>query len=728
MNYNEFLENKLINLGSSGFDIEEDQLNPILFPFQKAIVKWALHKGKSAIFAECGLGKTPMQLEWAIKVHKETGGNVLILAPLAVSMQTYNEGKKFGINVTVCKSSDDIKDGINITNYERIHKFELEDFAGIVLDESSILKSFTGKIRNQIIESCANIPYKLACTATPAPNDFMELGNHCEFLNVMSRNEMLSMYFINDTQNCKTWRLKKHAEDDYWRFVGSWAVMLNNPSDLQFDGGDFVLPKLEMIKHILEDKSEKETLFSMPATGFQEVRKALKESMIERCQKTADIVNNSSEQFLIWCNYNDESKLLSQLINDSVEVKGSDDPDYKEENLIGFSENKVRVLVTKPSIAGHGLNWQSCHNMIFCGLSYSYESYYQAIRRCWRFGQKQTVNCHLILSEKEIAVLEAIKRKETEHKKMNDNIINNVKIYFTHNIINKKYMTDIIKDDEYTMMLGDSVERIKEIPDNSIDYSVFSPPFSDLYTYSNSERDMGNSLNDDQFYEHFRFLADDLLRVTKNGRLLSFHCMLLPTLKFKAGYIGLKDFRGDMIRIFQDAGFIYVSEVVIWKDPVLAMQRTKAKGLLYKQLRKDATDSRQGLPDYVITMKKPGENLSPVTHTYESFPLEVWQKYASPIWTDINQSETLQRLSAREEKDEKHICPLQLEVIRRCLYLWTNPGDVVLSPFAGIGSEGYESIKLGRKFVGIELKKSYFDQAVRNLEVAKTLQKQQTLF
>ena len=273
-------------------------------------------------------------------------------------------------------------------------------------------------------------------------------------------------------------------------------------------------------------------------------------------------------------------------------------------------------------------------------------------------------------------------------------------------------------NDKFSLYNGDSVEVLKGIPDNSIHYSIFSPPFASLYTYSNSDRDMGNSKTDDEFYEHFTFLVKELYRVTMPGRLLSFHCMNLPTSKVRDGVIGIKDFRGLLIRIFTDAGWIYHSEVCIWKNPVTAMQRTKALGLLWKQLKKDSAMSRQGIPDFIVTMRKPGDNPERVTHTDESFPCNVWQKYASPVWMDINQSDTLQRKSAREDKDEKHICPLQLEVIKRCIELWSNPNDIVLDPFAGIGSTPYVALRMGRRGLGVELKESYYEQAVRNCNEA----------
>lgn len=292
-------------------------------------------------------------------------------------------------------------------------------------------------------------------------------------------------------------------------------------------------------------------------------------------------------------------------------------------------------------------------------------------------------------------------------------------------------MTKVINqtiNEKYSLYNGDSCEIIKNIPDNSIHYSIFSPPFADLYVYSNSERDMGNCKTKSEFYEHFKYLIKDLYRVLMPGRLLSFHCMNLPTSKQRDGFIGINDFRGDLIRLFQECGFIYHSEVVIWKDPVIAMQRTKALGLLHKQIKKDSAMCRQGIPDYLVTMRKPGENPERVEHTNDSFPVDIWQQYASPVWHDINPSDTLQKTSAREEKDEKHICPLQLDVIRRAINLWTNPNDIVLTPFLGIGSEVYQALKMGRRGIGIELKESYFNQAVKNCELAIEDENQMRIF
>lgn len=716
--YETFLKNKQIISDSSGFEVQE--VNPKLFSFQKDIVRWALRKGRAAIFADCGMGKTAMQLEFA----KHVPGKVLILAPLAVAQQTMREGDKF--NVPCVYSRWPVEQKITITNYEMLQHFDPFEYQGVVLDESSILKSFDGHYRKLLTESFQKTPFRLACTATPAPNDYMELGNHSEFLGALTRTEMLSTFFVHDGGDTSKWRVKRHAEKDFWKWICSWAVMIQKPSDLGYIDDGFILPQLHIHDETIEaTKPTEGMLFAMPASTLQERRKARSESTEDRAARVAEIVaTKPNESWLIWCNLNKEADAVTELI-DAVEIRGSDKFEDKEGRMLGFAMGSIRILVTKPSIAGHGMNWQHCSNIIFLGLSDSYEDFYQAIRRCWRFGQKNEVHCYLVTSSNEGAVTENIKRKEKDAIRMAKEMVSNM-----HELNQKEirgevvqakalYKTKTESGETWKMLLGDSVELIREIPTGSIHYSIFSPPFASLYTYSASDRDMGNCRTHEEFFHHFEFLTLELHRVLMPGRLLSFHCMNLPTSKERDGVIGITDFRGELIRIFQRAGFIYHSEVVIWKDPVTAMQRTKALGLLHKQLKKDSCMSRQGIPDYLVTMRKRGENPERVNHTDESFPVSVWQRYASPVWMDIDASDTLQKESAREHEDERHICPLQLQVIRRAIELWTNPNDTVLSPFAGIGSEGYVALEMNRRFLGMELKESYWKQAVANLKMAR---------
>jgi len=729
MDYESFVASKRRQETATGH--QPSDLNASLFDFQRAIVAWAVRRGRAAIFADTGLGKTLMQLSWADEVARHTGEPVLILAPLAVSEQTIEEGKTFGIDVNrVPHGGCPTGPGVWITNYERMDAaFECE-LSGVVLDESSILKAHDGKTRTRLIELCQSVPYRLSCTATPSPNDFDELGNQCEFLGVMSRTEMLATYFVNDTGDTGTWRLKGWGAAKFWEWMATWAVVLRNPSDLGFDGSRYRLPDPVYHEHVLETDAAGD-LFAKPALTMTERRKAQRDSIEARCRALVDVVNSEpDEPWLIWTHLNDEANMIESMLADCVNVQGSDSPEVKTRNMMAFTHGELRIIASKPKICGYGMNWQHCARMAFVGLDDSFEKFYQAVRRCHRFGQTRPVHVHIFTAENEGQILANIKRKEIQHHEMSAQMVEhmrdimNEELKGTHKVT-EEYREDVYEGDGFTVHLSDCVKLAQKMESNSIDYSVFSPPFADLFVYSNSDHDMGNCKDDAEFVAQLRFLISELFRVTKPGHNVSFHCMNLPTTKMRQGYIGLRDFRGDLIRAFQDAGFIYHAEVAIWKDPVVAMQRTKALGLLHKTIRENATMSRMGLPDYVVTMRKPGEITERVTHG-DDLPVAMWQKYASPIWDDINQGRTLNKLPARDENDEKHMCPLQLDVIERCIHLWTNPGDLVFSPFTGIGSEGYCAVRMGRRFVGSELKQQYWELACQNIEDAS--KEQQGLF
>ena len=697
-----------------------------LFPFQESIVRWAVKRGRAAIFADTGLGKTRMQVAWAQQVSQYNGNRVLILAPLCVAQQTVEEAGRMGVNIRyireMCEPGDT---GIFVTNYEMLDRFEpwIEKnyFAGVVLDESSILKNQDGKTRTRIIQTCSKIEYRLSCTATPSPNDFMELGNQAEFLGVMPMTEMLAMFFIHDGGETSKWRLKGHGKTKFWEWMSHWAVFIRKPSDLKFDDTGYDLPPLTIHERIVQTTAElPEAENPKLAMTMSERGKARRLTVADRVKETADLVNADSDQWIVWCNLNDESDLLTSSIPGAIEVRGSMSIEQKEKAIESFTDGTARVIVTKPSITGFGLNWQHCHKMAFVGLNDSYEQLYQAIRRCYRFGQTKPVDVYLVSADLEGSVLENIKRKEAQAIEMSQSMIEHMREFCTKEVLQLTrdraiYVRSVDKSDNWDLHLSDCVDLASEIATDSIDYSVFSPPFSSLYTYSNSERDMGNSLSDAEFWNHFRFLIKEMVRIMRPGRNVSVHCMNLTTSKQRDGVIGVRDFRGDIIREFQKAGFIYHSEVCVWKDPVVAMQRTKALGLLWKQIKKDSSMSRQGLPDYVVTFRKPGVNSRPISHTAEQFPVDEWQQLASPCWTDIKQSNTLNRSGARDDDDERHIAPLQLDLIQRCMRLWSTYGDLVYSPFTGIGSEGYVALKMGRKFIGSELKRSYFELAKQNL-------------
>jgi DNA modification methylase len=719
MEYSDFIKSKAKKVKTSGF--ETDDLNPNLFDFQRFIVKRALNAGKYAIFADCGLGKTLMQLAWAEAVASHTGKRVLILAPLAVRAQTIAEADRFGIDVS----------GIDVNNYEQIDNIDCSQYAGIVLDESSILKNFTGVYKRKIIENFQATPYKLACTATPAPNDLNEIGNHSEFLDVMDSADMRMRWFVRD-EEMNNYRLKGHAEQDFYGWIASWSSVLRSPADIGFDGKGYDLPALNY--HTLEIATEKKVngkLFNDSSVNATEFNRELRVTLAPRIEAVAEIVNASTEQFIIWVNQNEEEERVCELIPEAIAVRGSDSPEKKEERLIGFGKGKYRVIVTKKKIAQFGLNWQNCHNQVFAALDFSFEGLYQAIRRSYRFGQKNEVNIYLVTTDTMQNVTASIQHKQSQFNEMMEQI--------TKNVNSKEYELKMdydrkkVETENYTIFNGDSCELIKEIESNSMDLSVFSPPFSTLFTYSDNLRDMGNCESDAQFFEQTKFLLSELYRIMKPGRLVCVHTKDIARYKNSSGYSGMWDFTGDYHRAMEAAGFKYHSKVTIWIDPVLEMQRTKTQRLLYKQLTTDSSYTGIGMPEYITIFRKwegNEDDWTPITNkTRENFPLDTWQKWASPIWMDISRTNVLNNYrGARDEKDEKHICPLQLDAIERCVGLWSNIGETVFTPFMGIGSEVFQAVKMGRKGVGIELKESYFDIAKRNCASAVEEKNQLTLF
>lgn len=437
LSYEDFVAAKKIVDVPTGFEPSLTQGR--LFDFQRDIVSWACRRGRSALFEDCGLGKTPQQLVWANQVLEHTGKNQIILAPLGVAFQTVREGKKFGVDVNFASGQEDVKPGITVTNYEKLHRFDLSQFGGIVLDESSILKSYSGATRNLIIEKASRMQFKLACTATPAPNDYMELGNHSEFLGVMSRTEMLATFFVHDGGETSKWRLKGHAEQDFWKWLCSWAVNIRKPSDLGYKDGKFKLPELNMHEHVVNSVQKMDGyLFSLPASSLKERRDARRASLGERVDLAAQLAND--EQWVFWCNLNAESDALASALG-AEEIRGDTSEEDRERIVLGFLDGSIRRVVTKPSIWGFGLNLQCCWNTALVGLSDSYEEFYQVVRRFWRFGQTKSVNAHIIISDLEGAVLSNIKRKEADAAAMAKEMIAHMSQFSTEEIKSQKRQT-----------------------------------------------------------------------------------------------------------------------------------------------------------------------------------------------------------------------------------------------------------------------------------------------
>jgi DNA modification methylase len=741
-----------------------------LYGFQSDIVEWALRRGRAAVFADCGLGKTPIQLIWADIVAQHTSDPVLIFAPIAVAHQTVLEGVKFHVPVNIAESTFDLVPGVNITNYEKMHRFTDAPgvLGGVVLDESSILKSFDGKFRQQIIDFCENIPYRLACTATPAPNDLVELCNHADFLGLMRPKEVKALFFKQDG-TAQEWRLKHHAAEDFWGWLASWSVSIRKPSDLKYEDGGFRLPQLSIHEILTPD-------LGIDISGVQGRLKSRRAGIEDRVMACADLINadRTKDPWVVWCNLNDESKLLTDVIDGAVELTGSDRPSHKERVLSDFATGKIRVLVTKPRIAGFGMNWQHCNKMAFVGLSDSYEQYYQAVRRCWRFGQTREVHAYVIAAESEKGIVENIKRKEKQSATLMDQLIKRTSVYSIENCrrTDMNYQEDVAAGTNWEMYLGDCIRMLDDVcaPD-SVGLSVFSPPFPSMYVYTNSPADVGNVKDIEELIEHFRFLAVPLLKVTMPGRSCCVHLTQAVAFKGVDGYIGKKDFRGKTIQMFEDCGWIYYGESIIDKNPQIKAIRTHDSGLLFKSLSTDSAQMHMAPADFIIQFMKPGDNPEPIhagiSEKYKQngngwITPEEWIEWAAPVWYrymseyivdrdmkkglerlapkfkkldikmydeivklvtskpnlvtgGIRETDTLQVRKARTEQDERHLCPLQLSVIERCVKLWSNPGNIVLDPFAGIGSTGHIALKAKRKFVGFELKESYFKVACENL-------------
>ncbi len=726
MEYEEFLKSKQKTHIESGFSVDESSMNVNLFDFQKFIVKRALKAGKYAIFADCGLGKTLMQIEWAKQVSNYTGKPVLILAPLAVASQTIQEGLKFSIEVNRIN-----KGMIQITNYEQIENIDISQYSGIVLDESSILKNYTGKYKNLIIELFKTTPYKLACTATPSPNDLNEIGNHSEFLDILDSQDMRSKWFVRD-EGMNNYRLKGHAKKDFYGWISSWATMITNPCDLGFDGSKYKLPELEIIEHeIVTKEKDNGLLFNIGTVNATDFNQELKRTESDRLDKVVELCKAKKGQILIWVKQNREAEYLVKRLEDAKDVNGSDSPEKKEGLLLGFANNEFRILITKAKIAQFGMNFQNCNIQIFPSLDFSFEAYYQQVRRSYRFGQKNKVEIHLIKTDTMENVGKKIQQKERQflemQQEMNKNI--NDKKYG----LLSEYQRNEFKNEDVLLIKGDSCIEIKTIPDNSVDLIIFSPPFSSLFTYSNYIHDMGNNENHAEFFKQYAFLLKDLYRILKPGRLMCCHTKDLGVYKNSSGYTGMYDFTGEHTKAVLDEQFKLHSKITIWCDPVLEMQRTKTQRLLYKTVTSDSTKTGIGMAEYITIFKKwdgsdesewePVQNL-----TKNNFPLDTWQRWASPVWMDIKRTDVLNNKEGTDMGDEKHIAPLQLEVIHRLVNLYSNECEVVFTPFLGIGSEIYKAVQNNRKGIGIELKDSYFDVACKNVTNALSKKLQTTLF
>lgn len=792
LNYQDLLESKKVKSIPTGFDIPIEQLNPMLKGFQKFSVQKALKYGRFGLFEPPGAGKTVQQLEWGTQVAKYTGMPVLLLAPLAVIGQTIeDEAPKFGYEVRELRKGitpAELKDcHIWAINYDSLHLYLhlIPEFSGVILDESSILKNFTGETKKFLMETFLRTPFKLPCSATPSPNDLNEYGNHSEFLGVLDSQDMRSKWFVRD-EGMNNYRLKGHAKESFYAWLSTWCIMFDHPRDIGFDEPGYDLPPINYIERQIKTKARDGKMFndvSVDATSFS---RELRLTKVERLTEVAEIVNNSTETFCIWVMLDSEAEELLKLIPGSVNVTGSDKKDIKRQGFSDFSHGKIRVLITKTKLAQYGLNWQHCHNTIFASFNFSFEALYQAIRRFLRFGQLHAVNCWLMTTDTMQNVLQNIKMKENQH---------NESIREVSKAINGKtyglldtYDFKEVKNDLMWLMKGDSAIELKRLADNSVDFIIFSPPFKSLFTYSNYIHDLGNNDDDAAFWEQYKFIIQECYRVLKPGRIMACHTKDLGVYKNSSGYTGMDNFTdehtmfiqnclaidlikedikntaqwkamqeladgcpnadfGDMWQQISDRGNVITDELkkhervgfklhsktTIWCDPVLEMQRTKTQRLLYKTLTSNSVLSGYGMAEYMRYFKKwdgtDESNWEPVNHlTKQNIPLDLWQKWASPVWMDIKRTDVLNGKAGTDMGDEKHIANLQLEVIHRPLQMFSNPGETVLTPFLGTGSEAFVSINNNRYAIGVELKDSYYNEAVKNCNNAILTKRQGSLF
>lgn len=660
--YQQLLEHKKTHVVECGFDIAENKLSPFLFDFQKYCVRRMLKLGRGGIFAGCGQGKTLMQLEWALHIIQRERKPVLILAPLSVSRQTISEGAHFGYDVhRFAEIADTGKadEQIYIVNYEQLENVDESLFVGVVLDESSILKNFTGYYRKLLTDKFKRTPYKLCCSATPSPNDLNEIGNHSEFLNVLDAQDMRSKWFVRE-EGMNNYRLKGHAKADFYGWIASWAIIFENPADIGFveTGKKFVLPPLHIHEHQVETEPQQGLLFSQGIVNATNFNAELRKTKEQRLELAARLAHETEGQVLIWIKQNEEGEILRKLLPDAVEVKGSDKDTDKEQRLLDFASGKFRILISKAKICGYGMNFQSCGTQIFVAPDFSFEDFYQQVRRSYRFGRNGDVNIHLIITDTMQNARTIIEEKQRKFEEMQHEINRNVNKH-TYGLLND-YTYEEYKDDKVFLMKGDTTIEIARIPDNSVDLIIFSPPFSSLFTYSNYIHDMGNNESHEDFFKQYAFLLKELYRILKPGRLMCCHTKDLGVYKNSSGYTGMYDFTGEHTRAVLAEKFKLHSKITIWCDPVLEMQRTKTQRLLYKQVTSDSSKTGIGMAEYITIFKKwEGDEAEwePVTNlNKQNFPLETWQKWASPVWMDIKRTDVLNGAEGTAQGDEKHIC------------------------------------------------------------------------
>lgn len=741
--YQDFIQSKQLYAEPSGIDVAPDTLHSSLKPHQRYSTVWTLKQGRAAVFFERGLGKTRVGIEFGralINHHIETlkGFRVLIICPLAVVDEFLEEGREINYLPKYAPDQSVIKRprGIWLTNFERADRFDASLFDAVIIDEASCLKSLDSKTRIGLTKQWRKTKFKLLLTATPSPNDVKELVNYSEFLGIMSRKEVFATFFINETGKGKggksklVTRLKHNAVEPFYRWLSSWAIAARKPSDLGFDDTGYDLPPLNIVEHEIESGwVNKGQLVYTKLSGVQERASLYKATQEQRVQKALELVQHN-EQVILWHLHNHEGYLLRDALPDSVLVEGAMSAETKAEAFKRFKRGEVRVLITKSSIGGFGVNFQNSYRHVWVGINDSFESWYQAVGRQHRFGQEHPVQGDVILADAQRPVWDNVLRKKIDHENMIAQLVAHMGGTAQLNRQrHEDYQTDYAAGENWKLYQGDSCDpfgAMSQIEDNSVGISVHSPPFLARYAYTATERDLGNSRDKDEFMQHYRYQIRELLRVTMPGRSACVHVQNIRTTKRDTDtHPGLIDFRGEVIRAFEAEGWVWVHEVTVDKSAQQQAKRKHHQGLLYKTKNTDSSKLAGALADYLLVFRKPGDNPEPI---WCDVPDEVWNWWARPVWYDIDEIDVLDTQVAASDDDEMHLCPLQKPFIERCIRLWSNKGDLVLDPFNGISSTGWVAIEHGRRYVGIELKPNYFQTGVKNLIEIERKMRQVDLF
>ena len=766
------VETPVALLSAIGLSAQADKpawkpLASFLFDYQAWTVDLALDRERFAIFAMTGMGKTAMQLEWARQVHEVIGGRVLIVAPLNICAQTRREAEKFYgapivADLTERKALDSWLvdgDGIGITNYEKLDGCTSSlPITGLVLDESSVLKASMGTRRTAVIAAGRGLRFKLCCSATPAPNDRLEYAEHAYFLDVVrSTREFLAAFFVNRDGE---WQLKRHGIDAFYRHLAAWSVFMRDPRAYGFEDHTMDLPPLnvhyprvgltdEQREASREYETGEQSLFGATPGGITSRSKVVqiangfmlgdrKRSFhSDKPIEVARIANelHGDDQILVWVNYDEEAAQLRELIPDAVELSGRTKMKDRTDIVEAFARGEgPRVLIAKPRMFAHGLNLQSCRVMIFSSLNDSFEQWFQAIRRCHRYGQTRPVEVYAPLTELDDAICQNVMSKESTF--LTDGAAQEaayVAVLRPDDTTEKRTLMTIPQSEinrasgkRWTLVNADSVAHMPTMDEASMDLAVFSPPFANLFTYSSAAGDMGNVKSDDEYRLQWEFFVAELRRIMKPGRMVAVHCMDVIRFAGQHGYRHTYDYPSDLRAGMEAAGFIYRSRIAIDKNPQAQATRTKDQNLLFVTLKRDALNSHSQASECLLIFTTPGVSDVPVIA--DEISNKEWIAWAHHIWYDIRETDVLNAALGKEHEDERHICPLQLGLIERVVRLWTNEGETVFSPFAGIGSEGVEALRWGRKFYGIELKQSYFDTAAKFLHATEMESSAATLF